>query len=102
MSDTQDRDSFAITINFINGHYTLDNSMVVSFYYIEDIFAPFISGKLTFVDHYNLLEKGPLTGNETIVLQYTGIGEGKTSCVKQFNVLKISEVSPVSQGEAKD
>ena len=102
MSDELQRDSYAVTLNFTNGYFTLDNSLIVGMYYIEDIFASFVTGKLTFVDNFGLLEYGPMTGNETILIQYTGVGEGKTSCVKQFQILKISEVSPASIGESKN
>ena len=88
--------AFTIRIDFVKGSFSLMNAQVVELYFIEDIFSPFINGKLTFIDTMAILEKGPLTGNETISIMYTGSGEENNTVIKTFTVFKISEVTSLS------
>ena len=89
-------EAFSVTIQFINGIYTINNSTVQELYFIEDIFSPFMTGKLIFMDTFGILEKGPITGNETLTIQYTGTGEGHSQITKTFTIFKISELSSVT------
>jgi len=59
-------------------------------YFIEDIFSYSITGKLTFNDRQGIMEFGPLTGHEKIVLTY-GINHTTTH---EFNIFKIDKVIP--------
>lgn len=65
-------------------------------YFIEDIFAQCIVGKLTFSDNYGLLEFGPFTGNELVNFTY-----GRNS-IKQmtFHIWKVNNIFPIHNAES--
>ena len=88
--------AFSVTIEFLNGLFTLNNSLIVEAYFIEDIFSPFVTGGITFSDTAGIFEKGPLTGNEMISFQYTGSSEGNALIKRTFIVYKISEISTMN------
>jgi len=68
-------------------------------YFIEDIFSYSITGKLTFNDRQGILEFGPLTGHEKIVIIY-GIDQIFTL---EFNIYKINRIIPTwSEAHGKD
>ena len=59
-------------------------------YFIEDILSYSIVGKIMFDDRKGILEFGPLTGNEQIVIDYGREDEVK----KTFDIYKISRIIP--------
>lgn len=94
--------AFSVTIEFLNGLFTLNNALIVDAYFIEDIFSPFVTGGITFSDTAGIFEKGPLTGNEMITFQYTGSSEGDALIKRTFIVYKISEITAMNNGDSNN
>ena len=61
---------FSLVFNLESGRAVIDNSTIISMYFIEDIFSFSITGKLIINDMQGLIEFGPITGNETITVIY--------------------------------
>lgn len=93
MSDKLNNNAFSVTLEFLNGLFTLNNALIIDAYFIEDIFSPFVTGAITFSDTAGIFEKGPITGNEMITFQYTGTSEGDVLIKRTFIVYKISEIT---------
>jgi hypothetical protein len=64
-------------------------------FFIEDIFAKCITGKLTFTDVHGLFERGPLTGNELIHIIY-GADETREMVFEIWKVINIIQASPTN------
>lgn len=94
--------AFSVTIEFLNGLFTLNNALIVDAYFIEDIFSPFVTGGITFSDTAGIFEKGPLTGNEMITFQYTGSSEGDALIKRTFIIYKISEITAMNNSDSNN
>lgn len=64
---------------------------LVEFNFFEDIFQNFLYGDILLSDSFNLIEKGPITGEETITLSF--VTPGRTPIKGTFSVYKISNRS---------
>lgn len=73
----------------------LNNSDIVELFFIEDIFKFCMMGTITFNDRYNLLQFGPFTGNEKIVLVY---GVGKKNREILFDIWKVGRIQGIGTG----
>lgn len=84
---------FTISLSLDLGEVSLDNSSVMQFYFVEDIFSYCVTGKLIFTDQRGIFEFGPLTGNERVNISY-----GEDSDIeKSFFIYKLSNVDQHSQ-----
>ena len=61
---------------------------LVELNFYEDMFQNFLYGDILLSDSFNLIEKGPITGEETIKLSF--VTPGKTPIKGTFSVYKIS------------
>lgn len=73
----------------------LNNADLVELYFIEDIFKFCMMGSITFNDRYNLLQFGPFTGNEKIVLIYS-----IESKIRElvFDIWKVGRIQGIGTG----
>lgn len=55
----------------------IDPADIIECYFIEDILSPMLTGKIVFNDRRGMVEYGPITGSEVIVIQY-GLDETRT------------------------
>jgi len=79
---------FGFNITLPGGTGTFDNSDVLSFYFIEDIFSFSMVGKITILDKYGMLEHGPLVGGEKITVTY-----GESAKEQELFIYKIAKVA---------
>lgn len=75
------------------GGAVLDNSNIIEFYFMEDIFSAAMVGSLSFFDKAGALEIFPITGHEIVTVQY---GDKRDKAL-MFNIFNIKRVSPVDQ-----
>lgn len=66
----------------------LEADDILKLFFVEDIMSPSISGKLIFRDKYGIMEYGPFTGEEKIVIDY-GVVEDRQLI---FEIWKIKAV----------
>jgi len=93
MASTQDTDpGFSVALGLSKGVAGLDPGDIQQFYFIEDIFSFCMVGKMIFKDSYGIIEKGPMTGNERLVLSY---GD-KLSRRLLFDIIKIDKITSSS------
>jgi len=71
----------------------LDNRDIVELYFIEDIYAISMVGKLTFIDTMGMVEFLPFTGNEYIAIKF---GEEKEEEVI-FDIFSVENIEQFSQ-----
>lgn len=86
---------FSLILNLDSGGVVIDSKDVSECYFIEDIFAYCLTGKVIINDRYGIMEYGPLTGNETVVLSY-GVDEDREL------TMHISKISRITQSDAMD
>jgi len=82
---------FSIIFITNSGQYKLDMAYLLQCYFIEDIFNMCMVGKLRFIDAQNIVEQGPLIGNEMI-----GIIVGEENRQFLFSTFKVMDVTAVS------
>lgn len=75
-----------------NQTYVLDNTDIIKFYFIEDIYSFSMVGKLIFTDRMGWLETAPFVGNEMITIFY---GE-RTDYEYKFFAAKLEKITPMS------
>jgi len=81
---------FTIAVGLASGGVIFLNAAdIQQFYFIEDIFSFCMVGKMIIEDRFGIVEYGPLTGNERIMLSY---GDEKSRRIV-FNIIKISKVT---------
>lgn len=80
----------SVYIIFDNEEINIRNDYIEQLYFIEDIFSYSIVGKLQFHDRQGIMEFGPLTGNEKIVVNY-GVDYDTE---KTFDIYKINRIIP--------
>jgi len=80
---------FTVAIGLSHGLTTLEPGDIQQFYFIEDIFSFCMVGKMIFEDRFGIIEYGPLTGNERLLLAY---GAEKDRRIV-FDIIKISKVT---------
>ena len=80
---------FSIILHLDGRSLILNSKDIVECYFIEDIFSFSLVGKLIFHDMYGIVEMGPLTGNEQIILEY-GIDEDRQIA---FDIWKIERIA---------
>ena len=84
---------FSLVFNLESGRAIVDNSAIISMYFIEDIFSFSITGKLIINDMQGLIEFGPITGNETVTIIY-----GKDENIEiTFLIYKIGKITPLDK-----
>lgn len=88
--------TFSVALQLEAGILTLDNKDIVKIYFIEDIFSFSMVGKIQFFDNIGLMEYGPITGNEKLILAY---GE-EENWELVFDIFKISRVVQMSGPES--
>lgn len=86
---------FSLILNLDSGGVIIDSKDVSECYFIEDIFSYCLTGKVIIYDRYGIMEYGPLTGNETVVLSY-GVEEDREL------TLNISKITKITQGGVQD
>jgi len=79
---------FSVILSLESGPVVLNSKDIISCYFIEDIFSYSMTGKLIFHDMYGLIEHGPFTGNEQIIIAY---GETDDRQVP-FDIWKVSKI----------
>lgn len=79
------REGFSVFIEIRGNVYPIPNDDIERLYFIEDIFSFSMTGRLSFYDRHGLVEFGPFTGNEKIVVAY---GE-KDSVEMRFDIQKV-------------
>jgi hypothetical protein len=79
----------SVIITFEAGDAIVDSKDIYQLYFIEDIFAPSMTGKLQFVDKYGITELGPFTGNEKIIIVF---GTESDKFQVEFDIFKIKKV----------
>lgn len=92
---TQNKSTFVVKIIRPNSSpINISGSDVLDFFFIEDIYAYSIIGKVTFVDKAGAMEFLPITGEEDIAIIY-GIGE--TNQELRFRIFSFGNVSQTGQ-----
>lgn len=77
----------------INGQeHVIENRYIEDLFFIEDITTFCMWGELVFFDMKGLIEYGPITGNEKIIVTY---GDGEEDIEASFTVFKDPEKSKV-------
>jgi len=79
----------SVIITFEAGDAIVDSKDIYQLYFIEDIFAPSMTGKLQFVDKYGITELGPFTGNEKIIIVF---GTESDNFRTEFEIFKIKKI----------
>jgi hypothetical protein len=80
---------YTIALGLNYGVVALEAGDIQQFYFIEDIFSFCMVGKMIFEDRYGIVENGPFTGNERILLAY---GETKSRRLL-FDIIKIEKMT---------
>lgn len=80
---------FTVILGLDYGVTTLEPGDIQQIYFIEDIFTFCMAGKMVFEDRFGILEHGPFTGNERLMLIY---GELKSRRLL-FDIVKIEKVT---------
>jgi len=80
---------FTVALGLNYGLTVLNAGDIQEFYFIEDIFSFCMVGKIIFEDRFGILEYGPLTGNERLMLAY---GAEKDRRII-FDIIKIGKVT---------
>lgn len=70
----------------------MESDDILTLYFVEDIMLSSISGKLVFRDKYGILEYGPFTGEEQVIIDY-GTEEDRQLI---FEIYKIGAVRQAS------
>lgn len=86
----------AINLVMDSATILIDPADIIECYFIEDIMSPAMTGKIIFNDRLGIVEYGPITGTEVIVIQY-GLEETRTL---PFPVQKINFVQSGSSQTA--
>jgi len=86
-----------VAISMAIGTVTLRTSNIEELYFIEDIFSFAMTGKLVFNDAVGILENGPLTGNETVHIEY-GLKEAKTIVFRIHKMQKVKQITQAGTG----
>lgn len=92
---TLKKEIFSVMFITENDNILFNNADISEILFIEDIFKFCMSGTITFVDRYNMLEYGPYTGNEKIVLMYS-IGRKTRELV--FDIWKMDKIQMSGAG----
>jgi hypothetical protein len=74
------------------GVTTIEPGDIQQLYFIEDIFSYCMAGKMVFDDKFGLVENGPFTGNERLILLY-GVREYRRIV---FDIIKFEKMTMVS------
>lgn len=77
----------------------LNNSDILELYFIEDISKFCLIGTMTLNDRYNLIEYGPFTGNERIVVKYA-VGDDREREIV-FDVWKVGKIQQIGTGTSE-
>lgn len=86
----------SVSLKLDIGQYYIGAAHIEQLYFIEDILSYSIVGKIMFDDRKGILEFGPLTGNEQIVIDYGREDELE----KTFDIYKISRIIPSESNSA--
>jgi len=86
---------FTVILKLEKEPIIIDGSCIFDFYFIEDITSFCMTGRIEFIDKHGIVEYGPLTGNEQIILSY---GESED---RQL-VFDIVRIGKISQSNASD
>lgn len=70
-----------------------NNSDILECYIIEDIYSFSMTGKILFIDKLNVMEFGPMNGNEKIQIVFE---DGREEKAFEFYIYKIGRVSQAS------
>lgn len=97
MTDAKETHTLNVAISMAIGKVVLRTSNIKELYFIEDIFSYSMTGKIVFNDDVGILEHGPLTGNETIHIEY-GIEELKTIVFRIHKMQRIKQLSGGATG----
>ena len=87
-------DILSVVISLESGPVSINAKDIQSCYFIEDIFSYCMTGKLTFLDMYGLMEHGPFTGNEQITIIY-GESEDRQLPFDIWKVGRVQQTSPI-------
>jgi len=79
---------FSLILKLESSNLIIDGSCIIDFYFVEDISSFCLTGKLDFIDKHGIVEYGPLTGNEKIVVVY---GENEDRQLV-FDIVKIGRM----------
>lgn len=94
---TDNESVFSVVLLLESGAVTIPTKDILQLYFIEDIFSFCMTGKFVFNDVYGLVENGPFTGNEQIVLVY-----GKKEYRElAFDIWKIKDISQSAAGQTE-
>ncbi|MFH1823638.1 MAG: hypothetical protein ABH873_00210, partial [Candidatus Firestonebacteria bacterium] len=83
---------YSVVLGLSYGIVALEPGDISQFYFIEDIFSFCMAGKMVFDDRFGILEFGPFTGNERLMLAY---GETKSKKLV-FDIIKFEKVEMTS------
>jgi len=81
-------ETFSVILKLESMSIIIDGACILDFYFIEDIMSFCMTGKIEFIDKHGIVEYGPLTGNEQIVLSY---GE-KEDRQLVFDIVRIGRI----------
>lgn len=86
---------FSVILSLESGSVVLNAKDIISCFFIEDIFSYCMVGKLIFHDMYGLIEHGPFTGNEQIVIAY-GIDNDLQVPFDIWKIDKVQQTNPTN------
>lgn len=89
------------TVNLITASGELDIKLLVtSFSFFEDIYSYSVSGSIDIVDSYGYMQLLKIRGNEFIQIDLRKYSGAPVGLQKTFRLFKISNLGPMSNGNA--
>jgi len=86
------RVKYTVSIQTVKlGGVQINPEDIYELYFIEDMYSSCITGKLVFNDMYNLMDNGPFTGMEQIIIHW---GRESRMAFEIYKVANIQQTSP--------
>jgi hypothetical protein len=101
------KEGFSVVLVLANGVVGVDPTDIYELFFVEDIYSYCISGKMVFSDMFGILEYGPLTGNERLIISYGGVeagsgfAPGPVTRRLTFDIIKISNITNISGSDPR-
>jgi hypothetical protein len=83
------QETFSVVLVLEIGKIYIEPQDILQCYFVEDIFSYSMSGKLVFNDLFGIIEHGPFTGNEQIIIDY-GVNEDRQLA---FDIWRIGNIT---------